>query len=100
MATVIDTSKVNLNWSAKGIERKAQNILNLISTFRYEVAYNRTLGINPEITDKPVQMAVALYTAEVHRIIQENEPSIRISSIEVRGITADGNIDALVVIEE
>lgn len=100
MAVVIDTSgKNNLNWGATGLERKAQNVLNLINTWRYEVAYNRTLGINPDVLDKPAPLAAALYTAEVQRIIQDNEPGIKIKSIDINGISSDGNIDAVVVIE-
>lgn len=95
----INTQGSALDWAARGVNRIAQNVLNLISTWRYEVAYNRTLGIDPSIIDKPAPVAAALYTAEVYKLVQEYEPRARVSSVRYNGITPDGNIDAEVVIE-
>lgn len=98
--TIIDTSQgIAFDWTAKGGDRRAQNVLNLITTWRYEVAYNRVMGLNPEILDKPPAVAAAMYTAEVYRLIQEYEPGVVVKSVKVRGITPDGEIDAEVVIE-
>lgn len=99
MATTIDTSKVNLDWTAKGANRAVQNFANLISTWRYEVAYNRIIGLNPGIIDKPAPLAAALYTADVYRLAQDYAPTITVKSVKYKGITSDGNIDAEVVIE-
>lgn len=97
----IDTSKeIELDWTAKGSARKAQNILNLINTWRYDVAYNRVMGLNPDILDKPFSIASALYIADIYRLIQEYEPGVVVKSVQITKIDPGGNIEALVVIEE
>lgn len=97
--TIDTTQEINLNWAAKGGQRKAQNVLNLLNTWRYEVAYNRIMGMNPGMVDKPAPIAAALYTADVYRLIQEYQPDVTVKSVNVRGINEDGQIDAEVVIE-
>jgi len=100
MIQTIDTSRdVNIDWIAKGIDRKVQNFINLISTWRYDIAYNRIMGLNPSIVDKPPSIAAALYTADVYRLAAEYAPEITVKSVTVKGITIDGDIDAEVVIE-
>ena len=96
----IDTSLgINLDWTAKGAQRKAQNVLNLLNTWRYEVAYNRIMGLNPEMVDKPAPIAAALYTADVYRLVQDYAPGVTVKSVNFKGINEDGQIDAEVVIE-
>ena len=100
MPTVIlNTKSAVLDWSAKGAARIAQNVQNLISTVRYEVAYNRTMGINPDIFDSPAPTAAALYAADVYRLGQEYEPRAQVKSVKSLGISSEGDIEAEVVIE-
>lgn len=99
MITIDTSQEMRLDWAARGSQRRAQNVLNLITTWRYEVAYNRIMGLNPEILDKPLAIAAAMYTADVYRLIQEYEPGVRVKSVKVNSITSDGEIDAEVVIE-
>lgn len=100
MLIEIDTSKsVPLDWSAGGVDRIAQNVKNLISTWRYEVAYNRTLGIDPEIMDKPSDVAAALYAAEVFRIVADNEPRATVKEVKYIGVDDSGNMHFKVVID-
>ena len=97
---IIDTSLgIKLDWTAKGAERKAQNVLNLLNTWRYDVAYNRIMGLNPELLDKPAPITAALYTADVYRLVQEYQPDVTVTSVTVKGIRENGQIDAEVVIE-
>jgi len=100
MLQAIDTSQeVQLDWTAKGIDRRLQNFINLISTWRYDVAYNRVMGLNPAIVDKPPSIAAALYTADIYRLAQDYAPNVTVKSVNFKGITSDGDIDAEVVIE-
>jgi hypothetical protein len=100
MIQTIDTSRgTNLDWTAKGVQRIVQNFMNLISTWRYEVAYNRIMGIDPALVDKPAPMAAALYAADVYRLAQDYAPYITVKSVNFNGITSEGDIDAEVVIE-
>lgn len=99
MEYVIDTFQpVNLNWSAKGNERIIQNVQNIISTFLYEVAYNRGMGINPQILDKPADVAVNEYVAELYRVVPDYEPRAEVKDVRISGIDDEGNIQFKVVI--
>lgn len=70
----IDTSKaVNLNWNAQGDERILQNVVNLINTWKYEIAYNRQKGMETSTIDRPHDVAAALYVSEVFRVVGQYE---------------------------
>lgn len=99
MIYTIDTSDPNLNWQASGDERIIQNVLNLIRTFRYEVGYDRTRGINPAVIDKPLQEASALYTSEIFRVVDLYEPRATVRSIKHTGTDEEGNMQFKVAIE-
>jgi hypothetical protein len=96
----IDTSKpLELNWAAKDEERIIQNVRNLISTWRYEVAYDRTKGLDPGIMDKPTVEASAQYISEIYRLVEDYEPNAEVKSVTPIGIDDEGQIDFKVVIE-
>lgn len=96
----INTSQMGkLNWNAKGDRRILQNIYNLITTWRYEVAYDRTKGLDPSILYLPKDDAVALYTAEVYRLIETYQPNVQVVSVDFIGIDQEGNMDFKVVVE-
>lgn len=100
MVYEIDTSlPAELNWNAAGDERVIQNIRNLISTWRYEVAYDRTKGLNPKILDMPADSAQALYISEIYRLVETYEPSARIEDVKLLAIIPDGQIEVKVVVE-
>jgi phage baseplate assembly protein W len=97
---VIDTSApAALDWAAAGVARIAQNVRNLISTFRYEVAYDRTLGIDPALLDKPAETAAAQYIAEVYRVVSLYEPRAMVKDVRFTGVDTDGNMQFQVVVE-
>lgn len=95
----INTVNNNINWNATGIERKLQNISNLINTWRYEVGYDRTKGLNPEILDKPALDSIPLYTAEIYRIVETYEPGVKLISVNPTTVDEFGNINFKVVVE-
>lgn len=96
----IDTSlPSSLNWNATEDERVIQNIRNLISTWRYEVAYDRTKGLNPKILDMPAGAAQALYISEIYRLIQTYEPGVKVKNVKLIAINPDGQIIVKVVVE-
>ncbi|MCR4442137.1 MAG: hypothetical protein QHH10_08300 [Peptococcaceae bacterium] len=98
MEYIID-SNAPLAWDAKGNNRILQNVANLIKTFQYEVAYNRLMGINPDILDKPLEEVFVLYTAEVYRVVSTFEPRAKVKNVMLVGIDQEGNITARVVVE-
>ena len=99
MEYVIDTASDSLNWNASGDERIIQNVLNIIRTHRYEVAYDRTRGINPTVLDKPLETAVMLYTAEIYRVVELYEPRAAVGKVEFTGVDTDGNMQFRVVLD-
>jgi len=100
MEYILDTSQnVDLNWAAKDDERIAQNILNLLRTWRYEVGFDRTRGLDPAILDKPMSEAVALYTAEIYRLVADYEPRAMLKSVTFSGADDEGNLQVKVVVE-
>lgn len=100
MTYEIDTSKPTpLNWRAKGADRILQNVLNLISTWRYEIAYNRTQGIDPSLLDRPPDTAAALYIAEIYRVVSEYEPRATVQEVTYLGVDKEGHMQFKVVVE-
>ncbi|MDA3732031.1 hypothetical protein PBV87_11115 [Niameybacter massiliensis] len=100
MRYTIETLQVSsLDWNAKGDKRILQNIRNLLTTWRYEVAYDRTKGLDPSILYLPKDDAIALYTAEVYRLLETYQPDVEVVSVDLIKIDEEGNIDFKVVVE-
>lgn len=99
MVHTIDTSKKDLNWTAKGAERILQNVINLINTWRYEIAFNRTKGIDPAIQDKPLDGAIAEYTAEIYRVVSDHELRATVKEVQFTGLDNEGNFNFKVVVD-
>lgn len=95
----LNSSEAMLNWNAAGIERKLQNISNLIHTWRYEIAYDRTKGLDPNILDKPALDSIPLYSSEIYRLIETYEPDVNVVSVTATKIDSNGNINFKVVVE-
>ena len=98
-AVISTTDDVQRNWAASGTDRVVQNVLNLISLIRYEVAYNRTLGISPDIVDRPSDEAAAAYISEIVRVVEQNEPRATIQEIAYTGTTPTGEMNIRVVMD-
>lgn len=100
MEYIIDTSKpFKINWNAKGSARILQNVANLLNTFRYEIAYARTIGINPDWFNKPAKQAASIITNSIMNLLSMREPRVKVKRVKYLGITEDGNISMKVVIE-
>lgn len=100
MEVIIDTSaQHSLNWAAKGVERIAQNILNLITTWRYEISYDRTKGLDTSISDKPANIAASMYIAEIYRLIDTYEPRATVKEVISLGVDNDGKMQFQVVVD-
>ena len=99
MLVTINAQNYVLDWAAKGINRIAQNVFNLISTIKYEVAYDRTLGMDSSYVDKPSPVATAQAIAQVYDIIAEREPRASVESVNFKSIDDAGNVQLEVVID-
>lgn len=87
------------DWSAKGTERVMQNVMNLTQLVRYEVAYNRTLGIEPRLIDRPTPEIQALYAAALTELIRANEPRATVLRIDRISAGEAGEIHYEVVLD-
>lgn len=99
MLVTINTQNFKLAWEAKGTDRIAQNVFNLISTFKYEVAYDRTLGIDGSFIDAPLPIAIVQLTAQIYDIIAEREPRAVVESVDFASIDDNGNLQFEVVVD-
>lgn len=87
MEVIIDTSKnTKINWNARGKDRIIQNTINLLNTLRYEVAYDRTLGLSGTFIDRPLDIAAVDATAEIYEIITDLEPRATVKEVKCLGI--------------
>lgn len=91
------SNKEPLNWGAKGHDRILQNISNILSTFKYEVAYDRTFGRDPQNIDKPLNKSLSAIITETYDLIKKHEPRVTVKDVEVDSI--DGDIIIKVVVE-
>ena len=87
------------DWAKRGQERILQNVRNLTALTRYEVAYNRTQGLSPELIDLPAGELEARYAAELTELIEENEPRAAVREITGFSVSSDGEINCEVVID-
>jgi phage baseplate assembly protein W len=100
MLIEINTSeKTEINWGAVGSEEIAQNVFTLINTLKYEVAYDRTLGIRPDYLDMPLPEAIPLVTAQIYAVVDEREPRATVEDVIYLGVSDDGNSIFKVVID-
>lgn len=83
MSTYTIYSNQKIDWNVKGINRTLQNISNLLNTFMYEVAYDRTMGRDPSNIDKPLNKMIPAVISETYDLIQEYEPDVEIETIEI-----------------
>ena len=100
MQVIIDTSADNvLDWSAKGENRIVQNILNLLKTYKYEVAYDRTLGLTGKFIYKPLDQSIAIAIEEIYEQISLREPRAKVIDVQHVGFDREGNMQFKVVVE-
>jgi len=98
MQYTVDTSK-EIDWQAVGVNLTVQNVANIIRTFKYEVGYLRTLGLPRELLDMPLSQSRGRLVTAITEQITLYEPNIKVLSVDVLSVTADGNLQVRVVLE-
>jgi phage baseplate assembly protein W len=94
-----DEDQIPIDWSKKGVARIIQNVINLINTYRYEVAYDRTLGLSGNYLDKPFEQMIAEATTEIYELIEKKEPRVDVKGITFSQTDINGNTQFKVVID-
>lgn len=96
----INSTNSIINWNAIGHERIIQNVVNILNTIRYEVAYDRVMGRNPNNLDKNFKEVESLLVAETYDLIEEYEPRAKIENIFISQLkTGEINIEVVIEIE-
>ena len=93
------TTATGLNWCARGNERIIQNIRNILSTYKYEVAYMRGFGMSADAIDKPLEEMRSIITEDLFDNIKAYEPRAKLKAVTIKEINEDGGVVAVVQIE-
>lgn len=100
MQIEINTSeRTPIDWGATGSNEIVQNVILLINTLNYEVAYDRTLGIDGKYQDMPLEAAIAFVIAQIYEIIEQREPRATVEEVNFIGVSDDGDLTFKVVID-
>ena len=94
--TINTSQDLTLDWSAKGTARKVQNVLNILRTYKGEVAYNRSFGISSEIIDKPIEEIRAIIAEDLTTNIEQYVTGVRLISLTVEAAGEDIEISATI----
>lgn len=76
-------SNQELNWNAKGQERILQNVINILNTYRYEVAFDRVFGRNTDNIDRPNNEVIQNLIAETYELIEQYEPRAKVVEVNI-----------------
>lgn len=88
-----------IDWGADGVNAVVQNVFNLVNTMKYEVAYDRTMGIDQDFQDAPLPESIALVTAQIYAVVGQREPRATVQEVTYTGLSIEGNMNFKVVIE-
>ncbi|QNU67269.1 hypothetical protein EHE19_001615 [Ruminiclostridium herbifermentans] len=91
-------SASSINWQAKGYEKIADNVANILKTKMSEVPYMRDMGIDSDYMDMPITEVKGQIISNAIEVISY-EPRVTVKEIEIEGVTAIGDILIKVVIE-
>ena len=80
---VVNSQIKGIDWTAKGTQRITQNVLNLINTYKYEIAYNRVLGLSASLVDKPSNYTIQMLQSEIFELVSRFEPRATVKDVEI-----------------
>ena len=96
--TTVRSGSGRINWSLRGADRIAQNVRNLINTFRYEIPYHRTMGIPSSLIDRPVNLLMEEARVEIAQMLAVYEPRADVQNIQC-SVGSDGSLTIEVILE-
>lgn len=95
--TIVRSGESAIDWEGKGSDRVAQNVRNLINTYRYEIPYYRTMGLPGSLIDKPSKELMQEARVEVRQMLAVYEPRADVKDI-LCSLSADGTVTVEVVL--
>lgn len=96
--TTVKSGGTQIDWGLRGNDRIAQNVRNLINTFRYEIPYHRIMGLPGGIIDRPVNMLTGEIRVEIAQMLSIYEPRADVLDIHVSADSC-GNLVVEVVLK-
>ena len=96
--TTVKSGSGQINWNLRGNDRIAQNVRNLINTFRYEIPYHRTMGLPGSLIDRPVNAQLEEARVEIAQMLAVYEPRANVQDIQC-SVDSGGNLVVEVVLE-
>lgn len=99
LITIDNSNGFTLDWTARGKNRIIQNFLNILNTYKYEVAYNRDLGLSPELLDKDAETMKSMIMEDLFDNAKKYLPQATLKEVEIKEVTSDGHIKAVIKIE-
>lgn len=89
-----------IDWAATGDQLILQNVLNLISTYTYEIPYMRDCGIRDDIVDGSLQQLKSVIFTSIIDLVNEKEPRAKLISLDLSGVDPEsGDMNFKVVVE-
>lgn len=79
----IDTNNSEIDWNAKGIKKKLQNINNLLCTIKGEIPYRRGMGRDIGNLDSSLNKTRYKLIEETYDIINNYAPDTIIKSVDI-----------------
>ena len=92
-------SASSINWQAKGYDKIADNVANILKTKLSEVPYMRDMGIDSDYLDMPISDIKGQLISNAIEVISIYEPRATVKEIDIEMLTAAGDIIIKVVIE-
>ncbi len=95
---VVRSGEGGINWNATGDDRIAQNVRNLINTYRYEIPYHRTMGIPGSLIDRPGPALMEIARVEIAQMLAVYEPRANVEDVQCE-MDEDGNVTVVVILK-
>jgi phage baseplate assembly protein W len=93
----VKSGERQINWNLHGADRIAQNVRNLINTYRYETPYHRTMGLPGGLIDRPSNLLIEEARVEVAQMLAVYEPRANVKDVQCSR-DADGNVEIEVIL--
>jgi uncharacterized protein len=91
LVTITTSESPDFDWAATGVDEVVQNVFTLLNTCKYEVAYDRTMGLPGELADLPQTEAVPATISRIYALVEEFEPRATVVSVNFLGLSKEDN---------
>lgn len=87
-----------IDYGATGDLEIIQNVQYIMSTYKHSVVMDRSIGVNIDLVDEPIDNATSLWSAELIEIIEINEPRVRVEEVTFEADPHNGKLTPKVMV--